>query len=379
MDEKQSKKLEKEIKAVKKVLNIFLVVLIIYLLYVLKQYFIPVALALFFAVLLIPLLSKMVEKKFPMGLSIGLISLGFLGLIFLFGLFISRMAARLINESDELGTQIQAKVAMIQEWLNGVGGGYFDESRIEESLSNIINPNFIFEYTGDLAGFIGGFTTDFLLMFFYLVGFLSAIQNYKMFLIYIFGGKSEAGNTKIIKIFDELKTSLSKYMVVKIFISIGTGLFYALACYFFGIKHAIIWGFLAFCLNFIPTIGSIIATVPPILLALIQLDSIFTITFFLGVLFSIQFLFGNILEPKIQGSSFNINFVSVILGLVLFGGLWGIIGMLLSVPLLVLVKIILSQIPEARFVVRLMSTNKEIKEWAAKHNNIAHDLKEHMN
>ena len=85
------------------------------------------------------------------------------------------------------------------------------------------------------------------------------------------------------------------------------------------------------------------------------------------VLFGIQFLFGNILEPKIQGSSFNINFVSIILGLVLFGGLWGIIGMLLSVPLLVLTKIVLSEIPEAKVIVRLMATNREIREWAQEH------------
>jgi AI-2 transport protein TqsA len=201
-------------------------------------------------------------------------------------------------------------------------------------------------------------------MFIYLVGFLSAIQNYEQFLIYIFGNKNEARNSTIIAIFDQLKSSLSKYMLVKIMVSLGTGVFYALACYFFGIKHSVIWGFLAFCLNFIPTIGSIIATVPPLLLGLIQFDSVFAFFFFAIVLFGIQFFFGNILEPKIQGSSFNINFVSIILGLVLFGGLWGIIGMLLSVPLLVLLKIVLGQFPDAKIIVRLMSTNREVREWA---------------
>lgn len=371
--EKENKQF-RELNAIKKVLNIFLVILSIYILYILKQFFIPIALALFFAVLLIPILSKMVEKKLPLGLSIATVSLAFLGMIFLFGLFISKMASRLINESGELRDKIAAKFSMIQEGLSKFGGGYFEEKRIEESLENIINPDFIFQYTGDLAGFVGGFTTDFFLMFLYMVGFLSAIQNYKMFLIYLFGGKSESGNTRVVKIFEELKVSLSKYMGVKILISFGTGACYAIACYAFGIKHAIIWGFLAFCLNFIPTLGSIIATVPPLLLSLIQFDSLLPIVFFFAVMMSIQFFFGNILEPKIQGSSFNINFVSIILGLVLFGGLWGIIGMLLSVPLLVLLKIILSQIPEARIIVRLMSTNREIKEWAEKHNNISKDI-----
>ncbi len=357
-------KLSKEIKGIKKVMNIFLVVLIIYILFILKQFFIPIALALFFAMLLIPLLSKLVKWKFPMGLSVATISILFLGLIFLFGLFISKMASRLISESGELKIQISKKIGTVQSSLENFGGGYFEPHRISEGLKNIINPDFIFQYTGDLAGFVTSFTADFFLMFIYLVGFLSVIQNYKQFLSYIFGSKNEAKNSQILSVFEQLKSSLSKYMVVKILISLGTGIGYAIVCYLFGVKHAIIWGFLAFCLNFIPTLGSIIATVPPLLLGIIQFDS-FIAFFFLGVaLFGVQFLFGNILEPKIQGSSFNINFVSIILGLVLFGGLWGIIGMLLSVPLLVLIKIVLSEIPDARVIVRLMSTNREVREWA---------------
>ncbi len=367
MEKDSIHRLTKEIRGLRKVVNIFLVVLIIYILFVLKQFFIPIALALFFAVLLIPIVSKLVKAKFPMGLSVATISIAFLGLIFLFGLFISKMAGRLINESEELKVQIAEKIKDFQVLLENIGGGYFESEKISASLKNIINPDFIFGYTGDLAGFVGSFTTDFVLMFFYLIGFLSAIQNYRQFLIFIFGSKDEAKNSKILSVFDQLKSSLSKYMIVKIFISLGTGIGYAIACYIFGVKHAVIWGFLAFCLNFIPTIGSIIATVPPLLLGIIQFDSLVTLLVFGGVLFGIQFLFGNILEPKIQGSSFKINFVSIIIGLVLFGGLWGIIGMLLSVPLLVLLKLILIQFPDAQFIVRLMSTNREVREWSEEH------------
>lgn len=368
MEKDKIQKLISETKAVKKILHVFLAVLVIVILYALKQFFIPIALALFFAMLLIPLLSKMVEWKLPVGISVATISILFLGLIFLFGLFISKMASKLVSESGELKVQISEKIGEIQQLLESFGGGYFEKQKISEGLRNIINPDFLFEYTGDLAGFVGGFTADFLLMFIYLVGFLSAIQNYRHFLIYLFGSKDEARNSQILKIFEQLKSSLSRYMLVKILISLGTGTGYALTCYFFGVKHAIIWGFLAFCLNFIPTIGSIIASIPPFLLGIIQFESILVVFFLLVVLLSVQLFFGNILEPKIQGNSFNINFVSIILGLVLFGGLWGIIGMLLSVPLLVLLKIVLSEIPEARFIVRLMATNREVRDWAKANN-----------
>ncbi|MDW8288986.1 MAG: AI-2E family transporter, partial [Flammeovirgaceae bacterium] len=141
--------------------------------------------------------------------------------------------------------------------------------------------------------------------------------------------------------------------------SLFTGVGFWLVCWLFGVHFSMFWGFLAFILNFIPNLGSIIATIPPLFLGLIEIESIGTFLFFASMLIATQFYFGNIFEPKFMGKSLSINTVTIILGLVFWGKLWGITGMLLSVPLLVLLKVILSQIPDAQFIVKLMGTYDE--------------------
>jgi predicted PurR-regulated permease PerM len=158
--------------------------------------------------------------------------------------------------------------------------------------------------------------------------------------------------------FEQVKGSIVTYIKVKFLMSLCTGIGYGLICWMFGIDFPLFWGYIAFVLNFIPTVGSIIATVPPFLLGLIQLGSFGSILGLMALLLIVQFTFGNIIEPRLMGVSLALNTVVVILGLVFWGYLWGVIGMVLSVPMLVLVKVILAQFDDAKIVVRLMGTSK---------------------
>lgn len=147
-------------------------------------------------------------------------------------------------------------------------------------------------------------------------------------------------------------------MKVKFFTSFCTGLCFGIICFAFGVDFALFWGFLAFLLNFIPTVGSIAATIPPLLLGLIQIDSGGSFTFFIILLIATQFIWGNVIEPYVMGSSVALNTVTVILGLVIWGYIWGVAGMLLSVPLIVMARVILSQIPDADLLVKLMGRSQ---------------------
>ena len=115
---------------------------------------------------------------------------------------------------------------------------------------------------------------------------------------------------------------------------------------------------MAFLLNFIPTVGSITATIPPALLGLIQIDSSGSFLFFIALLIATQFIWGNVIEPYVMGSSVALNTVTVILGLVVWGYIWGVAGMLLSVPLIVLARVILAQYPDADLLVKLMGRSQ---------------------
>ena len=157
-----------------------------------------------------------------------------------------------------------------------------------------------------------------------------------------------------------LPRAMGHYIMVKVAISLGTGLFLGLACWIVGVKFALFWGFMAFVLNFIPTIGSLAAVIAPTLLSfLVFEDPIYVLWFFL-LLLLVQIFFGNFLEPKFVGTGVNINFVVVIISLVFWGNLFGIAGMLLAVPLTVLIKSILAQTMDGQFIVKLMSSKKEL-------------------
>lgn len=154
----------------------------------------------------------------------------------------------------------------------------------------------------------------------------------------------------------QMQNSIISYMIWKTLISLFTGALVAGVCYLFDIKFAIFWGFLAFILNYIPSIGSIAATIPPILMGIIELESLNAILLLTALLTAIQVIVGNLVEPLIMGNRLKLNTLTVLFGLVFWGYLWGVIGMMLSVPLMVVLKIVLEQTESLGFIARMMET-----------------------
>ena len=162
-------------------------------------------------------------------------------------------------------------------------------------------------------------------------------------------------------ILHSISDNIKTYISITTIVSLATGVLTYLICELFGLEGAGLWGFLAFVLNFIPTIGSIIAVVTPFSFALVQLDltSALLLIPALGV---VQFSIGNILQPKLMGNKLNISQFVVILSLVVWGAMWGTIGMFLSVPLMVILMIIFSQFESTRPLAILISGNGQLIE-----------------
>jgi predicted PurR-regulated permease PerM len=162
----------------------------------------------------------------------------------------------------------------------------------------------------------------------------------------------------------EVLTSISKtirmYLSITTIISLLTGVLTYFICLFFGLEGAVLWGFIAFVLNFIPTIGSIIAVVIPFSFALVQFTDFSTIFALLICLIIVQFSVGNILYPKLMGNKLNISQFVVILSLVIWGAMWGTVGMFLSVPLMMILLIILSQFENTKPMAILISGDGKI-------------------
>jgi predicted PurR-regulated permease PerM len=128
------------------------------------------------------------------------------------------------------------------------------------------------------------------------------------------------------------------------------------------VDFAITWGVLAFILNFIPTIGSIISSFPPILLALVQFHPAVghAVAVALGLL-AIQMVMGNFLSPKLMGDNLNLSPVVVLLFLLFWGWLWGVVGALLSVPLASIIKITCENVPQLHMISTFMGSGKSYR------------------
>ena len=144
-----------------------------------------------------------------------------------------------------------------------------------------------------------------------------------------------------------ISSQIGKYLALQFFISLATGLCVWLALIILGVDFPVTWGALAFFLNFIPTVGSIAASIPPILVALVQFPSFWPAVFTLIVLLVIQMTIGNIISPKIMGDRLHLSPMVVLVSLVFWGWLWGLWA-LCSVPIASAIKIVCENIEALR-------------------------------
>ena len=156
--------------------------------------------------------------------------------------------------------------------------------------------------------------------------------------------------------FRAITDNVQKYIATKFFVSFLVGLLVGLILWMFGVDFFIVWAVLTFLLNFIPNIGSIIAVILPALMALIQYESIGYTLIITGVMVSIQGSIGNLLEPKLYGDRLGLNPLVILLSLLLWGYIWGIVGMFIAVPITAVAKIIMSnsRSPNLHFLSELM-------------------------
>ncbi len=163
------------------------------------------------------------------------------------------------------------------------------------------------------------------------------------------------------QVINDINDAIRAYFKVKLTVSALTAFASYTLMAFIGLDFAVFWAFLIFILNFIPNIGSLVATLFPASLALIQFDNSFVpfFTILIGV-GAIQLIVGNFIEPRMMGSSLNISSLVVIIALTLWGTLWGITGMILSVPITVILMIIFAQFPSTRPFAILLSENGKL-------------------
>ncbi len=162
--------------------------------------------------------------------------------------------------------------------------------------------------------------------------------------------------TQIEKTFKDITSQVQRYIATKFMLSLLTGVLAGFILWLFGVDYFIVWAVFTFLLNFIPNIGSAIAVILPALMTLVQFESFGYMLIVTAILITIQTIIGNGLEPKIFGDRLGLNPIVILLSLLLWGYIWGFVGMFLSVPLTAVAKIIMSnsQSPNLNFMSDLM-------------------------
>lgn len=321
----------------------------------------PFALAVFFGYILNPVISFFEHRKLPSAIAI-LISVIITFLILLMvGLLINQSIQSFAEEfpfyEDRFSKLMAnvftnlAKIFKIPPELYNEQLGGSERFQILADLNQLSVTDIITTTLSSITRFLSNTVLVILFLFFILLGRNQFIKKLDL----AFDGKRSA---KIVALFSNVNEQIQKYILMKTLISLATAALAAAVLFYFEVEFAMIWVILTFLLNFIPSIGSVIATVLPLTIALIQFESYLTILMVALLLTTIQFIMGSVLDPQIVGGSVNLSPLVVLFSLIFWGWLWGIIGMFLAVPLSVIIKIIFENIDELRFLSILMSNGK---------------------
>jgi predicted PurR-regulated permease PerM len=229
-------------------------------------------------------------------------------------------------------------------------------------LSNLVDVSKAMNITANLLSKLGGLMGNALTIFFLTVFLLLELDGIAIKTKLVQQDSNNSGSY-----FKVIIKNIRHYLTIKTMTSGLTGLLIWISLSLINLDYAVIWALIAFLLNFIPNFGSIIAAIPAILFGLIQQG--FDGAFWTGVIFlAVNMLIGNIIEPKVMGRGLGLSTYVVFVSLLFWGFVLGTVGMFLSVPLTMAIKIILDQNPKTKHIAIFLGTEEEAKEIFDKRN-----------
>ena len=312
-----------------------------------KAVLFPFFLAVFLSFILSPILDFLTRMKIPKAISILFILITSFFIIYLLGLLFYSSGKTFASEFPKYGHKISSILTSIQEqlkltfpkWETVDWFGQLDINKIGGFLLSSLGPFF-------------SFIANLFLVFIFIVFILAGRGNIKAKVEKSF---SKERSSQIIDVIQKIDNQIQKYLAIKTIVSFTTGVLATVVLMIFGVDFAIVFGFFIFILNYIPNIGSLIATALPLTIAVFQFETLWPAFWILIILGLIQMTIGNFIEPRVMGQGLGLSTLVVLFFLFFWGWLWGIPGMILAVPTAATIKIVCDNIPPLRFVGELMS------------------------
>jgi len=309
---------------------------------------VPFLLAVFCAVICAPGMFWLVRHGIPKTVAVALVVLGLVGLLLLFSVLVGSSIDSFYRALPEYQARLQQESAGLAAWFkaHGVATG-------ENRLDAYIDPGAAMRLAARMLSGVGGVLTNSFLILITMVFILLEASGFSAKLERAFGDVREP-----LEQFRRFAEGVKRYMLIKALVSLGTGLAVALLLLLLGVDFPLLWGLLAFLLNFVPNIGSIIAAVPALLLAYLQLGMGPALLAGAGYLI-INLLAGNVIEPRYLGRGLGLSTLVVFLSLVFWGWVFGPVGMVLSVPLTMTVKLALESSEGGRWLAVLLGAEPQ--------------------
>jgi len=328
------------------VISFAAIIVIVYGLQMAKNLLVPFLLAAFLALITVRPMLWMQKNRIPSILA-ALIIVTIMMLIFtvvgaIVGTSIAEFTAALPSYQERLDT--------IVEGFLGFVARIFDSADAFENLRDMIDPGWAMGLAATILNSVKDVLTNVFLIIFTMIFILLEASTVELKVAAAFGRSTQS--LKRPRVF---LANLGSYLGIKTVVSIVTGFAAGLLTWAIGLDFPLLWAMLAFLLNYVPTIGSIIAAVPAVLMALVQLGPGEASATAVGFV-AINMVFGNIVEPRLMGYGVGLSPLIVFIGLVFWGWVFGPVGMLLSVPLTMTLKLALESDKRTRWVAILIGS-----------------------
>ncbi len=304
---------------------------------------VPFLLATFIAIISAPHLIWLQSKRVPLLLALlivitVIVAIGF-GLAAMLGTSLENFSQALPSYQERL----QNEVVRLLEWVRSMG---LEVS--QSTFTKLLDPASAMRLVSGMLMGLGSILTNAFLILLTVIFILLEASTFSSKLRMSMGGRESALSEMSI-----ILANINRYMTIKMFTSAMTGLMVVVGLAIIGVDFPVLWGFFAFLLNFIPNIGSFIAAVPAVLIALLQLGPAPTLVT-AGLYLGVNVMIGSIMEPRWMGSTLGLSPLIVFLSLVFWGWVLGPVGMFLSVPLTISFQIVLASSSDSRWLAILL-------------------------
>jgi predicted PurR-regulated permease PerM len=341
----------KNLRLVKIATALILVGFVFYILKELQSILIPFFMALVISFLFDPLYEWFKKKRFPSWAAIIAVVIIILIISNIASLFVFTSINTFTSEFPKYAQKFESFGVSATNTFKSFGISD-DEIKNYFNISQYLSGEKLAGTISDIISSIAGIFTNYILILIYVIFLLTEFGSIQRRILTAF---SREKSRKIQDILSDIFIDLRRYIVGKTLINLSHALLITIIFLIFGLDFAIIWGLLTFFMTYIPNIGALISIVLPFITALAQYDNLVVPIVLLLIMGTVAYVVGDMVEPKVLGDKLNLSPILLIFSLVFWGYIWGIVGMLLSVPIMSMIKIILSKFESTEPLSILMS------------------------